>query len=515
MPYGPNEYDTLAYGNGDLVAEEERLAERKALLQQRALASARQLGIYAQPGPPVQTEGFRSAVTGGPILGPAIRTPLLSKVNPLLQETRDVYDRGQLATDASGYRRMEAQLAQDHMARMPRTTYDSGPEGPVMREPTQADKLTWARAGMQLPSLRNTMQQYIADQVIKEPERIEAREERKLTREEARAAAEAKQREELEYRRQRDKEAADLKRELAEQAADLRRDLFRDRPARGTWHKTSTDPATGKDWWENFDTGERRLSADKPAEKPAKPLPVGTANAWRENSVALAKVDDALLALETKAGKGATGWKGYTAKLPFGSKALNWFNPDGTATRALIADIGSLKLHDRSGANVTASESPRLVPFIPEITDDADVVRKKLRNFKREYEFVQQEIQNYAEDEGYIVPKARTRDNSIRGNLERGLGVTPSAPSTPSDLNAEFSKEPSVREAVEAAIREHEPTGNFTGSPEDVLRQIRDIKDPVERDLALRAYANQVTGAKSGESAPSVRKYNRQTGEFE
>lgn len=60
-------------------------------------------------------------------------------------------------------------------------------------------------------------------------------------------------------------------------------------------------------------------------------------------------------------------------------------DPAGTKLRALIADIGSLKVHDRSGANVTASETPRLRPFIPSISDDAVTVRKKLENFKTEY----------------------------------------------------------------------------------------------------------------------------------
>jgi hypothetical protein len=45
-----------------------------------------------------------------------------------------------------------------------------------------------------------------------------------------------------------------------------------------------------------------------------------------------------------------------------------------------------LKLHDRSGANVTASESPRLVPFILAIGDDPKTIRDKLGNFRREYE---------------------------------------------------------------------------------------------------------------------------------
>ncbi|MGE4048406.1 MAG: hypothetical protein AB7F35_26360, partial [Acetobacteraceae bacterium] len=40
---------------------------------------------------------------------------------------------------------------------------------------------------------------------------------------------------------------------------------------------------------------------------------------------------------------------------------------------------------DRSGAAVSASEFPRLQPFIPAISDTPEVAETKLRNFRREY----------------------------------------------------------------------------------------------------------------------------------
>lgn len=51
----------------------------------------------------------------------------------------------------------------------------------------------------------------------------------------------------------------------------------------------------------------------------------------------------------------------------------------GVDARALIANIGSQIVHDRSGAAVTISEYPRLAPFIPAMTDDAQTVTKKLK----------------------------------------------------------------------------------------------------------------------------------------
>ena len=225
----PNEYDTIAYGNPDLMAQEEALADRKARLKQRALDAAKGIGLYATPDGPIPGQNFTSAVTGATMLGPTTRRPLLSSLTPLIAETRDAYDQGKLDEDRSGYQRMEAEAAQRHMQAMPQPRVETyaGPNGPAQRtvEPTEQEKLQWAQRGAQIPSLRPTMQQYIADQVIKAPERQEAREERKLTREETRAEAQRKQAEELQYRRERDAQTEQLRRDLAGESNDLRRTL--------------------------------------------------------------------------------------------------------------------------------------------------------------------------------------------------------------------------------------------------------------------------------------------------
>ncbi|MBF9641260.1 hypothetical protein IAI27_11285, partial [Streptococcus pseudopneumoniae] len=75
-----------------------------------------------------------------------------------------------------------------------------------------------------------------------------------------------------------------------------------------------------------------------------------------ENLGALRQVDNALDLIggekvgELQGDKNATGFKGYLPDV-----ALNRMDPEGTSTRAIIADIGSLKIHDRSGAAVTAA----------------------------------------------------------------------------------------------------------------------------------------------------------------
>jgi hypothetical protein len=77
-------------------------------------------------------------------------------------------------------------------------------------------------------------------------------------------------------------------------------------------------------------------------------------------------------------------------------------DPLGVDARAEIADIGSLKIHDRSGAAVTISEAPRLMPFIPKSSDDPDTALKKLRRLKTEMQQAGMALaETYSEDQGY------------------------------------------------------------------------------------------------------------------
>jgi len=95
--------------------------------------------------------------------------------------------------------------------------------------------------------------------------------------------------------------------------------------------------------------------------------------------------------------KSATGLKGY---LP--NAILSRIDPQGVSARAEIADIGSLKINDRSGAAVTASETPRLMPFIPLATDDNETVLKKLRRLKLEVANETNAMREiYSKDQGF------------------------------------------------------------------------------------------------------------------
>lgn len=126
-----------------------------------------------------------------------------------------------------------------------------------------------------------------------------------------------------------------------------------------------------------------------------KPVPVHAQKAITGATSTLAQLDKAIAELE--ANPNAVGWKGLTPDI-----ALNRLDPEGTAARASLADIGSLKIHERSGAAVTASETPRLKPFIPSVTDDYDTALTKLKRM-RDVQAAEQEVLTgtYNRDQGF------------------------------------------------------------------------------------------------------------------
>jgi hypothetical protein len=147
-----------------------------------------------------------------------------------------------------------------------------------------------------------------------------------------------------------------------------------------------------------------------------KAIPANANTAIVTNMQNLSKAQQALALLKggqvgtSQGDTAATGVKGY---LPNGM--LNRMDPAGVDTRASISDLGSMIIHDRSGAAVTAAESPRLGPFVPLATDDRATAEKKLQRFISVY---QQETdalaQTYSKEQGY-------RENPI---LKRNAGNT-------------------------------------------------------------------------------------------
>lgn len=128
-----------------------------------------------------------------------------------------------------------------------------------------------------------------------------------------------------------------------------------------------------------------------------KDVPTQAQKAMLENDTNVRRAERALNLVTSAAGKDATGLKGY---LP--NQLLNRMDPAGVDARAAIADLGSLVIHDRSGAAVTAAEFPRLAPFIPTEKDDQATVEKKLKRFVEVYREEMTQLEGtYSPDNGY------------------------------------------------------------------------------------------------------------------
>lgn len=118
---------------------------------------------------------------------------------------------------------------------------------------------------------------------------------------------------------------------------------------------------------------------------PAREMPSGMAEKFAQNAVTLGKIDKALELVAQN--PGALGAQNYAPEA-----VVQRLDPDGVPVRAMIADIGGQKIHDRSGAAVTVGESERLKPYIPAATDTPATAAKKLKLFRAEYAAMQQAL---------------------------------------------------------------------------------------------------------------------------
>lgn len=126
-----------------------------------------------------------------------------------------------------------------------------------------------------------------------------------------------------------------------------------------------------------------------------RPIPASAATGIIANRTSLSQLDRAIKAVQDN--PGAFGLSNY-----MGDAIKQRTDPGGVDPRAKVADIGSLKIHDRSGAAVTASETPRLKPFIPTATDQADVIVTKLQNLRANLESQIEETESfYSPESGY------------------------------------------------------------------------------------------------------------------
>lgn len=98
------------------------------------------------------------------------------------------------------------------------------------------------------------------------------------------------------------------------------------------------------------------------------------------NKTNLSVIDDAIAQIQAR--PESVGLARGAGKLPFMGGVADMINqrvdPEGVSARASLANIGSLIIHDRSGAAVSLHEFPRLAPFIPDQSDTPEVALIKL-----------------------------------------------------------------------------------------------------------------------------------------
>lgn len=110
---------------------------------------------------------------------------------------------------------------------------------------------------------------------------------------------------------------------------------------------------------------------------------------------------------------------GFGVQAYLSDAILQRTDPEGVTARASVANIGSLKIHDRSGAAVTVGETPRLRPFIPTVSDAPDTVIKKLKELRREALKIANEYEKSLSEQGY-----RTGSPAEAGATRTGATVS-------------------------------------------------------------------------------------------
>ena len=117
-----------------------------------------------------------------------------------------------------------------------------------------------------------------------------------------------------------------------------------------------------------------------------KPPPAQVVSGFGANQAAMKKVQTALDLLN--ANPQAVG-------IPrmFGDTINQRMDPNGVEARQAIMDIAGQIMSDRSGASVPAAEMVRLEPYLPQVTDSVDTVKKKLGGLLRELESTNQQMQ--------------------------------------------------------------------------------------------------------------------------
>jgi hypothetical protein len=123
-------------------------------------------------------------------------------------------------------------------------------------------------------------------------------------------------------------------------------------------------------------------ATSRPVPGVSRPPDAQTVKGRHEAITGVNAIDDALAAID-KAPDALGLAQGTAGATELGATLLNKMSTqEEIEARAAVANIGSQIVHDRSGAAVTLSETPRLKPFIPSASDNATVAKAKLKKLR-------------------------------------------------------------------------------------------------------------------------------------
>lgn len=151
-----------------------------------------------------------------------------------------------------------------------------------------------------------------------------------------------------------------------------------------------------------------------------KPVPAAIQSSLLGNKSTIRQIDEAIAAIQSNPralGLHNLGGDAFTQRA----------DPNGIDVRAKVANIGSQIIHDRSGAAVTAAETPRLKPFVPSAIDTPDAAIKKLMALRQQAVNATTGIElAYGEDSGYRPLSAQ--EPTAQGTPAREKGWSKALP---------------------------------------------------------------------------------------
>ncbi|RYH67706.1 MAG: hypothetical protein EON54_03825 [Alcaligenaceae bacterium] len=424
-------------GNMALDLQAKRLAARKqALVEQAQQAKALQERVQGRlvPSGPRFTEIY-------------VASPKAAAFLPLAHQIGSQYQQKLLDEDTSAHEKTVSTYALAHLKKAPPPDAD------------ESTKLTWAQEGSQIPGLKPVMDAFMSDQLIKQPERVEARAERTHEKEMARTEAQRRQADELAYRRQRDEEGNTLRRDLNAAVAA--------RGGQGTWQKMGED-ADGNQVLYNPTTKERQtVSGVAPAPKALTP----TQQDKRVDSADLiGKLKDVRSTFTDNMSGSLRSWAMGNETLPLGKYLGTQGDSDIARTWGLFRTITNQIRHGLFGASLTKGEKAAFDSTTVDSYTKPEEVKRHLDTLI-----------------GYAEKAARRQEAQDRGGkMDQTSGAV-------------VMRNGQVAPGTESA----EPVGKFTGLDNPTVRQsleaaISQIADPNEKDRATRALQSQLGGSSGG-----------------